>query len=117
APSPKAAASPAASSDADPNGPANRRTDVARRGLLYHETDAAYGHPEGDDGFTGSVFWRSNENGFTVTVRGHEAAMQLTEDVIEAEAFADVPAALRAATTFDRKAATVVRITPNQGVP
>ena len=99
------------------NDPEPTRSDVVRRGLLYRFSGMAHGHSEGDQGFTGSVFWRSSDNGFTVTVRGHDATLALTEDVIESEAFAEVPSALRPATTFDEKRAAVVRISPQQGVP
>jgi predicted aspartyl protease len=111
APAPKAGAKQPA------YGPRRGRTDIIRRGLLFRSTELGYERPLEDDGFTGSLFWRANENGFTVSVRGPGAAMELTADVIEAEAFGDLPAALRPSTTFDGKKASVVRITPTQGVP
>ena len=93
------------------------RTSIVRHELQYRRTQWGYGRPLGDDGFTGSVFWRTSENGFTVTARGHAASMTLTEDVIAAEAFDEVPAAIRPPATFDGANASVVRITPNLGVP
>jgi hypothetical protein len=101
----------------DPSLSRHSRTEVVRRGLIYRETEFAADRPLGDAGFTGRLFWRSNENGFTVTVRAHAAAIEITRDVIEAEAFGDSPAELRAPLTFDGVTAAVVRITPPGGEP
>jgi predicted aspartyl protease len=111
APSPKPGATPA------PFGPRDERLVVLRRGLLYRESDSEYGQSAGDEGFTGSVFWRANQNGFTVTRRAHDAAEALTADLIEAEALDDVPASARPSQTFDGTAASVVRIAPRLGIP
>jgi len=110
---------PAAASHAsvEPFGSRRGRTEIVRRGLLYRESAFGYDRPLGDAGFTGRLFWRSNENGFTVTVRAHAASTELTRDVIEAEAFGDTAAALQAPVTFDGVKASVVRITPPGGVP
>ena len=109
-PTPKPGATPPA------YGQRAEHTMILRRELLYRSTETGYDRALGEGGFTGNLFWRANENGFTVTVRGPGAAMELTNDIIEAEAFGDVPNALRSSTTFDEKKALVVRITPNQGV-
>lgn len=110
------AAAPKPGRSPDPLGPRAGRMTIARRQLLYRETAWAYERPIRDEGFTGSLVWVASENGFTERMRGHGAAMSLTTDIIDAEAFGEVPAALRSPVTFDGKKASVVRITPNQGV-
>ena len=66
-PSPKPDATP------DPLGAPNTKQVEARRELLYHVTSSRYGHDSDSEGFTGSVFWRANVNGQTVTIRGRAA--------------------------------------------
>jgi predicted aspartyl protease len=111
APTPKPGATP------DPLGEPNSKQIEARRELLYRTTNERYGMDIGSEGFTGSVFWNSNVNGHTVTVRAMAARERLTEDVIEAEAMAESPAVARPDATFDGKTAAVIRLEPNTGVP
>ncbi|HEY0383475.1 MAG TPA: retropepsin-like aspartic protease [Candidatus Elarobacter sp.] len=111
APTPDPAATP------DPLGKANFKTVEIRRELLYKQTTKAYGLDYGSEGFTGSVFWRANENGNVVTRRLRDGREALTEDIIDAEAFAEVPASLRPDAPFDGKPANVVRLEPKTGVP
>lgn len=110
-PEPRPGASP------DSLGEPDRHTVELRRELLYRSQSFAYGRDDGQEGFTGNVAWRANENGYTVTVRGRDAREQLTADVIEAEAVDHVPAATRPDKTFDGKPVAVVRITPASGAP
>ncbi len=110
-PTPKPGATP------DPLGEANAQSVVVRRELLYRESTTAYGVEVRSEGFTGSVFWRANINGNTVTRRGRDARRGLTEDVIDAEGFGEVPASARPDAPFDKKTAAVVRIDPKTGVP
>ncbi|HZW53586.1 MAG TPA: retropepsin-like aspartic protease [Candidatus Elarobacter sp.] len=111
APTPKPNATP------DPLGNADTASTEVRRELLYRATSTAYGIDTSASGFTGSVFWRSNANGQTVTRRGRDARTALTETVIEAEAFAEVPVSARPAAQFDGKSAEVVRVEPKTGEP
>ncbi len=111
APSPKPGATP------DPLGEPGATSVVLRRELLYRSTETAYRLDVSSDGFTGSVFWRANVNGNTVTRRGRDARTALTEDIIAAEALAEVPSATRADAAFDGKSAAVLRIEPKTGVP
>ena len=111
APSPKPGATP------DPLGEANATSVEVRRELLYRASTTAYGVEVRSEGFTGSVFWRANINGNTVTRRGRDAREALTEDVIDAEGLAEVPASARPDATFAKKTAAVVRIAPATGVP
>jgi len=111
APSPKPGATP------DPLGEPGATSVVLRRELLYRSTENAYGLDASSDGFTGSVFWRANVNGNTVTRRGRDARTALTEDIIAAEALAEVPSTQRSDATFDGKSAAVLRAEPKTGVP
>ena len=110
-PSPKPDATP------DPLGESNAKTVEVRRELLYRASTAAYGIEVRSEGFTGSTFWRANVNGNTVTRRGRDAWQALTEDVIEAEALAEVPSSARPDAQFDGKTASVLRLEPKTGVP
>jgi predicted aspartyl protease len=111
APSPKPGATP------DPLGRANRKTVELRRELLYRSTTTAYGLEADSEGFTGSVFWRANENGNTVTRRGRDAREALTFDVIAAEALAEVHSSVQPDAPFDGKTAAVLRLEPKTGAP
>ena len=110
-PAPGAAATP------DPLGKADGRSVELRRELLYRAEEKAYGIGYGAAGFTGSVFWAANSNGNVVTRRLRSARKALTEDVIDAEAFAEVPTAVRPDASFDGKPSAVVRLEPKTGVP
>jgi predicted aspartyl protease len=114
APSP--APTPDPDATPDPFGRANRKTVELRRELLYKSVTTAYGLDAGSQGFTGSVFWKANENGNVVTRRLHDGRRALTEDIIDAEAFAEVPAVARPDAPFDGKPSAVVRIEPKTGV-
>ena len=111
APTPKPDATP------DPLGSANGKRIELRRELLYRSGASRYGFEAGAQGFTGALFWQSNVNGQTVTVRGKLARELLTEDLIDSEALGEAPAAARSETRFDGKNAAVVRIDPKNGVP
>ncbi|MDQ6925072.1 MAG: hypothetical protein M3154_02395 [Candidatus Eremiobacteraeota bacterium] len=111
APTPEPGATP------DPLGEAHAKIVSLRRDLLYRASTTAYGIEVRSAGFTGSVFWRANVNGYTVTRRGRDAREGLTEDVIDAEGFGEVPISARPDATFDKKTAAVVRIDPKTGVP
>ena len=111
APSPKPGATP------DPLGEPGAKSVLLRRELLYRWTATAYGLDVRSEGFTGSVFWRANVNGNTVTRRGRDARTALTEDIIDAEALTEVPSTERPNAPFDGKTAAVLRLEPKTGVP
>jgi len=101
----------------DPLGKADGRFVELRRELLYRAEEKAYGIGYGASGFTGSVFWAANSNGNVVTRRLRSARKALTEDIIDAEAFAEVPATLRPDANLDGKPSAVVRLEPKTGAP
>jgi hypothetical protein len=107
----------AAAATPDPLGKADGRVVELRRELLYRADGKAYGVSSGSTGFTGSVFWASNANGNVVTLRLRSGRKALTQDIIDAEAFAEVPSTLRPETSFDGKPSAVVRLEPKTGEP
>ncbi len=109
--------SPRPSVTPDPLGAANAKTIELRRELLYRSNSIAYGLTIDSEGFTGAVFWRSNVNGQTVTRRLRDARQALTEDIIAAEAYFEVPCTARPDAKFDEKNAVVVRVSPATGSP
>jgi predicted aspartyl protease len=111
------AATPKPDATPDPLGAANRRSVSVRRGLQYRTTLASYGRAQVEEGFTGSVFWLTNANGYTVTRRGRVAQSAFTNNLIEAEALGDVPATSRPDAKFGGQDAAVVRIAPRAGLP
>ena len=115
--SPRSEASPKPGATPDPLGTANAQQGEVRRELLYRDSFRSYGRVIDARGFTGSVFWQSNVNGYTVTERGRSALTALTSDVIDAEALAEVPADVRPDASFDGVTAAVVRIAPRNGAP
>jgi len=46
---------------------------------------------DSSNGFTGSLFWYSDENGFTVPVIGHVAKVNLAEDLFFSDGLAELP--------------------------
>ena len=100
----------------DPLGKSNRKTVELRRELLYKSVTTSYGVPITSEGFTGSVFWRANENGNVVTRRLRDGRQALTSDIIDAEAFAEVPTVIRPDAPLDGKPSNVVRLEPKTGV-
>lgn len=113
-PSPAPSPSPAAQRDplAEPDGHVE-----VRREFLYRDTFSASDHGSEASGFTGSVFWESDVNGYTVTQHGRVARIALTRDLIDAEALSEAPSESRPNVAFDGKPVAVVRIAPKNGVP
>ncbi|MDQ6823739.1 MAG: retropepsin-like domain-containing protein [Candidatus Eremiobacteraeota bacterium] len=54
----------------------------------YHDTKSGY---NSSHGFTGNIFWYSDENGFTVPVLGEPAKLALAEDLFFADGWAELP--------------------------
>jgi hypothetical protein len=67
-------------------------------------------------GFTGRVFWYSDENGFTVPRVGDERKVALAESAILAEATTTLPAALERYDDLDGRKLPVLRETIPNGV-
>jgi hypothetical protein len=79
-------------------------------GLIYRETVVSGSTNDGGDtGFTGHVFWSSNENGFTVPERGDGIKDRIARQVVFYEATTTLPATVRKADTIDGVPVTVIR--------
>jgi predicted aspartyl protease len=68
-------------------------------------------------GFTGSKFWVSNLNGFTVTNLSDARGSILARDILFAEGTTKLPATARKHETIDGTAVVVIRETPPSGAP
>jgi predicted aspartyl protease len=87
------------------------------RGLIDRTTNVDLRH-EGiltDDGFTGSLFWRSDENGFTTPQLGESAKFELAWRVLFSEATTELPGVARGPQDVDGKTTQVVRVTMKNG--
>lgn len=83
------------------------------RGLLAREicTMIARGNVKEQNGFTGSLFWSSDYNGFTTPVYGDYAKYLASFAVLRLEGTNELPAIYRGETTIDGKALAIVRVT------
>ncbi len=66
------------------NGEVTERTSEYRVGIVYrnHSVFPDRGGAIEDSGFTGNVFWSSNQNGFTTPVYGELAKFRLSYDIL-----------------------------------
>lgn len=102
----------------DKDGKVLRTTDERRIGLIFREDTAdAEAGTTSSDGFTGNIFWRSDENGFTVPVIGDPAKAKLALDLLFAEATTQLPASAHGTQTIDGKSYDVVRVTQSSAAP
>lgn len=67
-----------------------------------------------ESGFTGSVVWRSDANGFTTPVYGDSAKYEITYSALMNEAFTSLHGEARGTATIDGKSVGIVRVSiPN----
>jgi predicted aspartyl protease len=102
----------------DKDGKLLRSTDERRVGVVFRsDTRDMESGTQNSTGFTGNIFWRSDENGFTVPVIGDPAKAELASDLVFAEATTQLPAALHGTQTIDGKTYQVLRLTPSSSLP
>lgn len=102
----------------DKDGKVIRTTQQRRVGIVFREDTAdVESGTNRSDGFTGNIFWRSDENGFTVPVIGDPAKARLSEALVFAEATTGLPAASRGTQTIDGKSYAIVRVTQSAAMP
>jgi len=90
-----------------------------RIGLAYrrdYQASETYGEG-GSTGFTGRLFWKTSENGFTVPMIGDTEKYYLAFDVLFMEGSTELPATLQNSTTIDGKNVEVLRISMNGALP
>jgi hypothetical protein len=86
-------------------------------GLIDRTTtvDVRHADLERDEGFTGNVFWQSDENGFTTPQLGGAAKTQLAYNALLYEATTELPATSRGPATVDGKPVQIVRVAMKTG--
>jgi Aspartyl protease len=90
---------------------------VLRYGVAYRESIARPNGVTSSDGFTGAVFWTSNENGFTVRPVGEIVRFLADEQALFGERVTDEPAKVVKHETVDGVDTVLLRVTPQVGFP
>ena len=93
-------------------GATTQRVVESRIGLLYRNTYTYLrrANTTENTGFTGNVFWTSNDNGFTTPLYGDLAKWRLSYTVLFNEGVSSLSATTRGTATIGDKVADVVRI-------
>ena len=91
---------------------------VVRAGLAYRE-DVHWKREGTDDsdGFTGSVFWYSDENGFPTKLSGNGVPIVYAEDLVTTDAIAALPWKYEQTVNYFGADLAVVRVTLTNGFP
>jgi len=84
-------------------------------GLAHRSRSVDPNGLEDDDGFTGSVFWTSNVNGFTVRPVGEVARYLFDVDMLRGELSGNLTPAIVKNATVDGAQTTVIRLTSEIG--
>lgn len=85
---------------------------------IAHRTTLVFGDQTTDDnGFTGRVFWETNENGFTHPVVGDAEKLAITEDMLFNEAISEAPGTVKGDTTVDGTPCTIVQVKADASFP
>jgi hypothetical protein len=89
---------------------------VVRAALAYREdVQWAKENVDSSDGFTGKVFWYSDENGFATRLGGNDVPLTYAEDLIETDAIATLPWTYERTVTEAGADLAVVRVTLDNG--
>jgi hypothetical protein len=96
----------------DERGKTTQRTTELRVGIVYRNKSVYpdRGATVEETGFTGNVFWSSNQNGFTTPLYGELAKFRLSYAVLANEGTASLDAAAAGTATIDGKVFDVVRL-------
>ena len=88
-------------------------------GLAYRTDYSDLKRPtyNSSSGFTGNIFWRTNENGFTTPVIGDPAKYYLAVDALFADGAPLMPATMHGTGTANGKTVPIVRATMSGAVP
>jgi hypothetical protein len=116
----KPSASPAPSGTPDPDATPTPPYIInsVRRGALYHDAQARENSPvRSDDGFTGRVFWRANENGFVVTLLEDAARLAISSNAFDDEEVSKLPGTLHGNAKVGTVDVQIVRVQPGPGFP
>lgn len=88
-----------------------------RYGVAYRDTYAATDGLERNDGFTGSLFWTSNQNGFTVRGIGEIVRYLADEQALFGERVSDYPGTVVRHEAVEGVDTVLVHVTPQVGFP
>ena len=99
---------------ADPKDPAQTYVTQWRHiGLLYRADERdVKANNQSSNGFTGNVFWYSDENGFTVRSLGNSVKTAFTDQLIFDDAIATLPWTFVRADSVSGTAVSVVHVAP-----
>jgi predicted aspartyl protease len=70
-----------------------------------------------DFGFTGRLFWETNENGFTHPLVGDPQKIAITEDMLFSEALSEMTGTVKGTSTIDGAACTIVQVSTQASFP
>ncbi|MGB6986892.1 MAG: retroviral-like aspartic protease family protein [Candidatus Aquilonibacter sp.] len=103
----------------DGGGKVTQHATEKRIGLAYRrDYQATKSYSEGSStGFTGSIFWTTSANGFTVPMIGDAARYYLAIDVLFMEGSTELPASLQGTATVDGKSVNILHVTMNGAAP
>jgi len=91
---------------------------AVRVGLAYRENvHWSDENIESSDGFTGSLFWYADSNGFATGLRGNDVPPTYAEDLIETDAIAVLPWTYQGTVKDSGADLAMVRVTLNNGFP
>jgi hypothetical protein len=100
------------------NGEVRVRTEASQIGMVYrHNVEDIEAKNGYSNGFTGNVFWYSDENGFTVQAKGTSAQLAFDDQLIQCDAVATLPWTLVRMDRLDGKDVAVVRVEPKGTFP
>jgi Aspartyl protease len=99
------------------DGKARRKIEYLEYGLAHRSRSTYPNGLEDNDGFTGSVFWTSNVNGFTVRPVGEVGRYLFDEDMVWGELGGNLTPAIVKHAMVDGTDTTVVRLTSEIGFP
>lgn len=90
---------------------------MLRSGII-HRTTLQYGdQTTNDTGFTGHVFWETNENGFTHPVVGDAQKVAIAEDIVFNEGLSELPGTVKGDATVDGTPCTIVQLKSDSTFP
>jgi predicted aspartyl protease len=84
---------------------------------LAHRTTIDSEDGGSDYGFTGRVFWETNENGFTHPIVGDPQKTSITEDLLFNEAISEMTGSVKGSATVDGTPCTFVQVQTQASMP
>lgn len=95
---------------ANSTGDVTETAQIVRAGVAYRATRVGKKGLVREDGFTGRIFWESNENGFTRPAIGNPQKYAIARDVLHMEATSELTGTSQTSKTIDGISYPVVRV-------